>query len=64
MLDYHYNTTDGHRVPIAELPTALIYELLAGPINIVDSDTSRDPVRDIRKRLDLELFIRAKGLRL
>lgn len=63
MLDYDYITADGKRVPIAELPTRLIHELLAGPINIVDSDKTRDPVTDVRKRLDLELFIRSKGLR-
>lgn len=63
MLDYHYVTCDGARIPIAKLPTPVICDLLAGPLKIVDSDTSRDPVSDVRKRLDLELFIRAKGLR-
>jgi hypothetical protein len=63
MLDYSYITTDGARIPIAKLPTPVIRDLLSGPLNIVDSDTSRDLAGDVRKRLDLELFIREKGLR-
>jgi len=63
MLDYNYITTDGARIPVAQLPTPIICDLLAGPLNIIDSEMTRDPVGDVRKRLDLELFIREKGLR-
>ena len=63
MLDYNFVTTDGARIPVAKLPTDLIAEMLRDGVNIVESDTSRDPVNDVRKRLDLELFIRRHGLR-
>jgi hypothetical protein len=63
MRDYYLHTTDGARIATAELPTPLIVEMLREGFNIVDAETSRDPVGDVRKRFELELFIREKGLR-
>lgn len=66
MLDYCYVDEAGKRTPCAELPTALIQQLLRDGFDI-DNDgefrSEEDAKRVVRERLRLELFIRRQGLR-
>jgi len=62
MRDYVFITTDDKRIPTAELPTLLIVALLASGVEIVGREDP-DEETAVMKRLELELFIRQKGLR-
>lgn len=62
MHDYRFIFPDGQRVPVAELPTPLIRYLLSDGVELDGADPHETP-EQVMKRLDLELFIREKGLR-
>lgn len=64
MRDHNYITPEGRRMPVAEMPTSKIQELLAdGEVQIDDSDGYRDPSASVMERLRIELLIRELGLR-
>lgn len=64
MRDYNFiEEGSGKRVPVAQLPTSFIRELLSGELYIVHSDGEIDPICKVKKRLELELLIRQLGLR-
>lgn len=63
MRDYTYVSESGERMAIATMPTALILALLRDGFEVSACDGYCDPLTAVRKRLDLELFIRSRGLR-
>lgn len=52
-------------VPVAQIPTAEIHSILVDGFCIIHHDhpEAGDPVARVIERLNLELFIRARGLR-
>lgn len=63
MRDYNYTPGDGTLIPIAQMRTEDIVQLLADGITIVADDGERDPASAVARRLRLELDIRTLGLR-
>lgn len=65
MLDYCYVDEAGVRTPTAELPTALIQQLLRDGFEVdnLGDMPEATSVECVEKRLRLELFIRRQGLR-
>lgn len=57
MQDYHYIDKNGKRTLTSEMPTALIHELLASGVSIIDG--SPETAIDVMERLRIELTIRS-----
>lgn len=67
MHDYMINFVDEHRAPVtvSELSTEDLHRMLACPDGITprDSDLQGTTVKDVLKRLRIELLIRQMGWR-
>ena len=61
MRDYHYYDDDGRRIPISQMTTVDIDRWLRDGFKMVKG--SEVTPEAVRERLQLELFIREKGLR-
>jgi hypothetical protein len=61
--DYNLIGDDGTATPVAQVSTQDIQECLQDGFVVSAHDGHLDPERDVRNRLDLELFIRRRGLR-
>lgn len=63
MKDHTYVDDYGKRTPISELSDFELQECLKDEIYIHASSDQGVTIDDVRKRLELELFIRREGLR-
>lgn len=61
MRDYNYITPNGQRVPVSQMGTATIHEILRNGLEVTD-DGQADPVECAMERLRIELVIRSLGL--
>ena len=63
MRDHYYVGKDGSRTAVADLPTPMIHEILRDGVYVVHKDHPGERTESVVERLQLELFIRERGLR-
>lgn len=63
MRDYNYIDEFGNRIPVSKMDTKTIHQILNEGMEIHNTDGEIDPTPCVIERLQLELFIRALGLR-
>lgn len=63
MKDHVYHSDDGRKIPVSEMTDQEIQMALEDGINILTHLAPDLAEESVRKRLELELFIRRQGLR-
>lgn len=62
MLDHYFKFPDGSRIPVSELSDRDLARLLVIGVRVENPEFACG-AKEVMKRLDLERFIRANGLR-